>query len=239
MPVNDYRDRSSITYCLMMKTPLAREVANRGYVFIPRHCPDLATVEAVSLLGVPITLADFSTVQGLRPREASDAAPNTYSGSFGVGEFPMHTDLAHWAVPPRYLVLRCIQGASEVATGVIDGKTLIDNIGITLLRRTLVQPRRPLDNGKQLLRLVDRFDDCDAPVLRWDSIYLRPATAESQTTFMMVSSCIATMARNDVVLLAPGDTLVMDNWRMLHRRSPVPATAANRHIDRVYVGALH
>lgn len=222
-----------------MSTPLAQTVATNGYAFIPHHLPDLATVEAVSLVGMPLTLTGFSTVQELRPHEASDAAPNTYSGNFGVGEFPMHTDLAHWAVPPRYLVLRCIQGAPEVATGVIDGNILIDYFGSTLLRRTLVQPRRPIGNGKQLLRLMDCFDDCDVPVFRWDSIYLRPATAESEAAFTLVSKHIASMDRDDVVLLSPGDTLVLDNWRMIHRRSPVPAAAANRHIDRVYVGELH
>lgn len=222
-----------------MSTPLAQAVAANGYALIPRHQPDLATIEAVSLLGTPLTLTGFSTVQELRPHEASDAAPNTYSGNFGIGEFPMHTDLAHWAVPPRYLVLRCIQGAPEVATGVIDGNILIDNFGITLLRRILVQPRRPLGNGKQLLRLIDCFEDFDAPVLRWDSIYLRPATVESEKAFALVAKHIASIARDDVVLLAPGDTLVVDNWRMIHCRSHVPATAANRRIDRVYVGALH
>jgi L-asparagine oxygenase len=222
-----------------MSTPLAQAVATNGYAFIPSHQPELPTVEAVSLLGTPLTLIGFSTVQELRPHEASEAAPNTYSGNFGVGQFPMHTDLAHWAVPPRYLVLRCIQGATEVATGVIDGNALIEKFGSTLLRRTLVQPRRPLANGKQLLRLMDRFDHCGEPVLRWDSIYLRPATAESETAFMLVSKQIASMVRVDLVLLAPGDTLVVDNWRMIHSRTPIPVTGANRHIDRVYVGALH
>lgn len=222
-----------------MSTPLAQALATNGYALIPCHRPDLSTVEAVSLLGTPLTLAGFSTVQELRPHQASDAAPNTYSGNFGVGEFPMHTDLAHWAIPPRYLVLRCIQGASEVATGVIDGNVLIENLGSTLLRRTLVQPRRPLGNGKQLLRLLDRFDDYDVPVLRWDSIYLHPASAASKAAFDLVSKHIASMTRDDAVLLTRGDTLVLDNWRMIHRRSPVTATAAYRHIDRVYVGALH
>lgn len=222
-----------------MSTSLAQEVATNGYALIPRHRPDLATVEAVSLLGTPVALTGFSTVQELRPHETSDAAPNTYSGNFGIGEFPMHTDLAHWAVPPRYLVLRCIQGASQVSTRVLDGNILIEHFGCTLLRRTLVQPRRPLSNGKQLLRLMDRFADCDAPVLRWDSIYLRPATAESETAFLLVSEYIASMTRNNVVLLASGDTLVVDNWRIIHGRSPVAVTTKDRHINRVYVGELY
>lgn len=222
-----------------MSTPLAQAVATNGYALIPCHRPDLSTVEAISLIGTPLTLAGFSTVQKLRPHPASAAAPNTYSGNFGLGEFPMHTDLAHWAIPPRFLVLRCIQGASEVATGVIDGKVLIEDLGNTTLRRTLVQPRRPLGNGKQLLRLLDRLDDYDVPVLRWDSIYLHPASASSKATFDLVSKYINSMTKSEAVLLNRGDTLVIDNWRMIHRRSPVPAKATNRHIDRVYVGALH
>lgn len=222
-----------------MNNLLAQTVASNGFAFIPCHRPDLSTVEAVSLLGTPLTLAGFSTVQELRPHRALDAAPNTYSGNFGVGEFPMHTDLAHWAIPPRYLVLRCIQGASEVSTGLIDGNVLIKKIGSTLLRRTLVQPRRPLGNGKQLLRLLDCLDDYDVPLLRWDSIYLHPASAESEAVFALVSRQIASLDRYDAILLAHGDTLVLDNWRIIHRRSSVPATAANRLIERVYVGALH
>ncbi|HAH95942.1 MAG TPA: hypothetical protein DCL69_03455, partial [Firmicutes bacterium] len=36
-----------------------------------------------------------------------------------------------------------------------------------------------------------------------------------------------------------GDTLVIDNWRMLHARSPVPAGREDRKIQRVYLESLH
>lgn len=222
-----------------MSASLQHMVAEHGYALIPQHRPDLGTVEAVSLLGAVLTLEGFSTVQELRPHAISSAPPNTYSGNFGTGEFPMHTDLAHWAVPPRYLALRCIQGAQNVATGVVDGNVMIGDLGATLLRRTLVQPRRPLRNGKQLLRLLDHLEAYEATVLRWDSIFLRPATAESVRTYSQVSKYIDSMVVQDAFLLDRGDTLIVDNWRMIHRRSPVPASAANRHIDRVYVGELH
>lgn len=222
-----------------MSIALQQVVEKHGYALIPQYRPDLGTVKAVSILGSVLTLEGFSAVQELRPHATSSAPPNTYSGNFGTGEFPMHTDLAHWAVPPRYLALRCIVGAPEVATGIVDGNVIIGNLGPTQLRRTLVQPRRPLRNGKQLLRLLDYLEAYDAMVLRWDSIFLRPATTDSETMYLRVAKYINSMAANEVVLLAPGDTLIVDNWRMIHRRAPVPASAANRHIDRVYVGELH
>lgn len=222
-----------------MSVALRQIVSEHGYVLIAQHKPELGTVEAVSLLGTILTLMGFSVVQELRPHAKSSAPPNTYSGNFGMGEFPMHTDLAHWAVPPRYLALRCIKGASGVATSVFDGNLMIEDIGPTSLRRTLVQPRRPLSNGKQLLRLLDYLEGSDTGVLRWDNIFLHPATADSEKTHSLVAAYIKSVAAKDVVLLTPGDTLIIDNWRMIHRRSPVPAGAADRHIDRVYLGELY
>ena len=82
-----------------MNVELRQIVSKHGYALVAQYQPELETVEAVSLLGSVLTLEGFSAVQELRPHAKSSAPPNTYSGSFGTGEFPMHTDLAHWAVP--------------------------------------------------------------------------------------------------------------------------------------------
>jgi len=42
----------------------------------------------------------------------------------------------------------------------------------------------------------------------------------------------------DFVLEKPGDTLVVDNWRMFHARSAVPTTQRNRNIHRAYLSTL-
>nr|WP_281066390.1 TauD/TfdA family dioxygenase [Xanthobacter flavus] len=41
-----------------------------------------------------------------------------------------------------------------------------------------------------------------------------------------------------IALAHPGDTLIIDNWRMLHARSPIPPGREDRSIQRVYLGAL-
>lgn len=222
-----------------METTIRKIVAKQGYVFIPQHMPELGTLEAASILGSANILEGFSTIQKLRPHTQSNATPNTYSGNFGTEEFPFHTDLAHWAIPPRYLMLRCIVGSNAVTTSLFDGNLLLDAMGSTLLRRTLVQPRRPLRYGKQLLRLLEYLDGNDSKFLRWDSIFLRPATAESEKTFSLVVEYIGSNNAEDMVLLSLGDTLIIDNWRMMHRRSAVPLTASNRNIERVYLGEIN
>jgi L-asparagine oxygenase len=61
-------------------------------------------------LGGVYTVPTMPFVQSLTPRSAEFEQPNTYSGLFGLGEFPFHSDMAHWNIPPRYIVMRCAIG---------------------------------------------------------------------------------------------------------------------------------
>jgi alpha-ketoglutarate-dependent taurine dioxygenase len=45
--------------------------------------------------------------------------------------------------------------------------------------------------------------------------------------------------RLQVVLREPGDTLLLDNWRLLHGRSPVSGDGHTRMVDRAYLEMLH
>lgn len=168
------------------------------------------------------------------PRGIDDSPPNTYSGNFGRAEFPLRTDLAHWALPPRYILLRCLRGADNVSTRILDGRHLVDTFGSDRLCATLVQPRRPMRNGKQLLRLL-RSDDSSCDLLRWDSIYLHPASRLSAQVFGGVIEFLRDARPLEVNLEGPGDTLLIDNWRCLHGRSAASEKDGGRHIERVYL----
>ena len=65
------------------------------------------------------------TVQSLRPRQAVEAKQNQYSGHYGFDIFPFHTDLAHWALPPRYFLLRCLIGTEDVFTNVLPSSHVV------------------------------------------------------------------------------------------------------------------
>lgn len=206
-----------------------------GYALLREYCPSVPSLPVFEDLGEIDTVEGLATIQHLTPKEVSDASPNTYSGNFGTSSFPLHTDLAHWARPPRYLVLRCIRGSADVATRLQDGKLLIAEIGVETLRMALVQPRRPMHNGRQLLRILERVDEVDILRIRWDSIYLRSATSTAQEVLDRIACYLKRVQPVDVVLQQPGDTLLIDNWRVLHGRSATTRDASSRHIDRVYM----
>ena len=177
-------------------------------------------------------------VQVLTPRHSEQAPPNTYSGNFGTQSFPLHTDLAHWYLPPRYFALRCVVGSRHVATNLVDVKDLISAVGRANLIRALVRPRRPLKRNLPLLRLLARLKD-GSEIFRWDSLFVAPATNESKAVCETVKDHLASFEPIEMRLENPGDTLILDNWRMLHGRSEVSATDELRRVERAYFGAMY
>jgi L-asparagine oxygenase len=188
-------------------------------------------------------LGDFAHLHGpvdphkLWPRSADLAGRNTYSSIFGMGAFPLHTDLAHWPTPPRYLLLRCIVGFEGVTTPLLDGAEVAATVGEGELAYGLVRPRRRLNGAMPLLSLLERRADTD--LLRWDEVFLQPASGAGVKAMDEFGAAIAAGSPIQIALAEPGDTLVVDNWRMLHGRSAIPPGCEGRLIERAYIEALH
>jgi alpha-ketoglutarate-dependent taurine dioxygenase len=153
---------------------------------------------------------------------------------FGHDQFPLHTDLAHWRFPPRFLMLRCIIGFDAVSTLLIDGARVIETINQTIFSRALVRPRRPVDHSLPLLRLYDRQKG-DRGLLRWDEVFIRPASRVGELGVTKLKECLTRCKPMSIPLANQGDTLIVDNWRMLHGRSPVLAACQARIIERAYL----
>ena len=216
---------------------VAAEVKAKGFAFVSAHMPGAESREAIACLGAIEVLDGINEIQELTPKDSSNAPPNIYSGNFGLGVFPFHTDLAHWFVPPRYLILRCAQGSPGVKTRLLDSSDIVRTIGELRLARTLVQPRRPIGSERGLLRILEQ-SFASSPCFRWDSLFIVPSSASSARTFKDVGDFLPYAGTVDFELEHSGDTLVVDNWRMLHARSAVSYEQTNRRIHRAYVSDL-
>jgi L-asparagine oxygenase len=147
-----------------MKQSIKRDVARHGYAFVPTYRVGSDMTAIADEIGTTITPWENRLVQELVPR--ASAPPNMYSGIFGLSAFPFHTDLAHWRLPPRYLLLRCVTGYPDVPTLLIDGRKIISAVTLDVLLRAVFRPRRPRGGGLILLRLCESTDEGD--LLRWD-----------------------------------------------------------------------
>lgn len=159
---------------------MVARIASNGYAFLPRHAGDADTAQVAALFGEPTLPWEGEFVQHLVPRATS--TPNTYSGIFGLGRFPFHTDLAHWRRPPRYLMLRCVKGFDDVPTLLLDGRSVVDAVNLDIMRRAVVRPRRPQSGAMHLMRLWQAGDD-EGDLIRWEGVFLRPASRIGELAF--------------------------------------------------------
>jgi hypothetical protein len=218
---------------------IASTLQRNGFVFLARYMQERETYEIVEELGLPVRLGPGSAVHALTPNTREEALPNTYSGLYGLDAFPFHTDFAHWTNPPRYLLLRAIIGYSDVATLVVDSRHIVSEVGIRPLQRALVKPRRRRRNvATSLLRIYEQRSDL-SDLIRWDETFIRPASDAGVIGTSLFSKTLSSIEPCRVALAERGDTLIIDNWRMLHARGPVCERCRDRRLNRVYLEHVH
>jgi hypothetical protein len=214
------------------------QLAEHGYVLIKENMPRQETVESLKQIGKIEKPPNVDEKQTLTPLPSFNSTPNTYSGNYGHAEFPLHTDLAHWQVPPRYLALRCIVGTESVSTRLLDSRKIVLRFGRNELRRILVHPRRAVDGRRPLLRVLDTPTKTGES-FRWDTLFNQPTTNFSENMISEIVQLLTVLDEERICLASNGDTLVIDNWRMLHGRSAVAQNATQRKIERVYLSEIY
>lgn len=212
-----------------------------GYAFAGRLLPELSIREIAIRIGPildPETAAPdhgILTVQTLSPRASSDVDRHSYSGVFGLDDFPLHSDYAHWNLPPRFLVLRCLTGSPFVSTYLLNTSAILDHTEGCVARAVVVARRsRP---GHKICTMPVCFQKNGVEGLRWDFLFLHPANQAAKDVGETIRQ-IQKDQQMDVCLCNPGDTLIVDNWRMLHGRSAVPTSSMRRQLERIYISEL-
>jgi L-asparagine oxygenase len=135
-----------------MTDSLKTGIARQGYAFFRQNAARTNVIALANAPGRPVPWKG-GLVQVLRAR--ATAAPNTYSGIYGLQHFPFHTDLAHWSQPPRYFLLRCAQGYADVPTLLLDGNVIIEAVMKDILSRAIFRPRSPRQGVLPALRLFE------------------------------------------------------------------------------------
>lgn len=194
--------------------------------------PGARSIDVAHGIAEEIGAVVAGTVHHLGVTEAGAKPLNTYGGNYGSAELPLHSDLAHWYRPPRYVMLRCIEGAAGVSTRLIGVPALEQVFPKSLMRRALFSPRRRLEGKMYLLRMLT------GEMLRWDQLFLKPQNREARVVVGLMQENESRLPITEIRLARPGSTLIIDNWRALHGRSHVPERDAGRKIDRIYLETL-
>jgi hypothetical protein len=187
-------------------------------------------VEGYLLLDSEFVAADFFDGLGqveqptqLRPVDRNEAQSWSLSGRFGRGAFPWHTDGAISSDPPHWLMLRPLELSAATTTELLDpGPTLCRR-----LERTVLLAKDHAGRARYLPALVPTHD---FHRIRWDPRACRPDSPG-------LVSDLEDTAPTVIVSWQLGMTLVLDNFRLLHRRPAVNAVTS-RVLERTYVRSL-
>jgi hypothetical protein len=189
-------------------------------------------LELARSFGRPKPSPTGDLVKLLTPRLSTDSRPQTLSAVYGRGEFPLHTDTAFWPVPSRYLIFRAI-GDLRRPTTILGVGELLQGLGIefqNIAERSIWSVRTPQAAFYCSMTFMVGSDRC----WRFDSRCMFPVNKHAAQVLEIVGSRMSDI-RNVEVNWSAGIGLVLDNWRVLHGRGPMPVGETSRILERVYV----
>jgi hypothetical protein len=206
-----------VTHGWALLTGPQREGATAGV-----HCLALARQ-----LGTPTPTRGRRLLDVLVPQVSSQASPRSLSAQTGTGPQSWHVDLAHRAEPARYIVVSCLrEGQAQAPTELLDRKSFLSRReeGNALSEPFLVRSGRCSFYGTIL--------DGTKQFVRFDPGCMQGATkrAEELMRRLLDKAPQPTYAHQ----WAAGDILLIDNWRLLHRRADA-SESLSRALIRVSV----
>ena len=208
------------------------ELDARGWTLLSRLQLEGATagVHCLALarqLGKPVATRGRGLVDVLVPQVSSQAKPRSLSAQTGAGPQPWHVDLSHCTEPARYLVMSCLrEGQAQAPTELLDRNAFLSQWARSDASSEpfLVRSGRRsfygtiLEGSKQFVR----FDPgCMHGVTKRAKELMRRLLEEAPPP-TYVHQWVA------------GDFLLIDNWRLLHRRTDA-GESLNRMLLRVTV----
>lgn len=181
--------------------------------------------------GTPTATRSFGDFCDLLiPTHAHAARSRSLSRLYSLGEFPLHSDTAHWPTPCRYLMLACAStGNGSRPTFLLDTRTLsITNWEHSLLHTAPLRVR----NGRN--SFFSTILSNSRSFVRFDPGCMTPTTSNSAEALAIFSRRKWT-AEVETVDWKAGLVLILDNWRVLHGRGRSDSSDADRKLLRVLV----
>jgi hypothetical protein len=203
----------------------------QGWCVLLDACDNFLNVAAS--LGKPTSSLNRPLIQSLIGRPRDEAPRNSLSGIFGLGEFPPHTDVAHWHTPARYVLLRCTT-ANDIPTILLDSKDFLTH----QQRQLWAQSTWKVTRISFPFLCSMAFVCNGVEGLRWDSCCMTPYGKRAEEARPMIIDTLGTALRTagqEVRWTSPGMVLVIDNWRMLHARPAIPNKSQQRELRRILV----
>jgi TfdA family taurine catabolism dioxygenase TauD len=189
-------------------------------------------ISLVECLGRPLaSRAGASIIDELRPTPKQEAKPRSLSALHGLNGFPLHTDTAHWRTPARYVALRAATSECGARpTVILDLQSLnFRSDDIDTLKRATFSVR----NGKH--SFLCTIMSGDNSLVRFDPGCMTPTSTAAVTALALFSAHV-NASHHHQICWEQGDTLILNNWRLLHGRAWADVNdSSTRLLQRILV----
>ncbi len=171
---------------------------------------DLLTLAAT--LGTATRTRGRTVVDELVPVSEGKAQPRSLSRATGTGAQPWHMDMAHRPVPARYLALGMLECSSgTAATELLDADLLLPD---ELNEAASTEPFLVRTGAKSFYATIKGKGQ---PFFRLDPGCMEGATERARRLMTLLADlCVPPTY---VHRWTPGSILVLDNWKVFHRRA--------------------
>jgi hypothetical protein len=207
------------------------ELEARGWMRVRGVANRSNLLELARSIGCPVPAPTGELVKELTVKGNAAARKGTFSGIYGEGQFPLHTDTAFWPRPSRYIVLRAC-GDIRRCTTVLKFQDLVSEKDAELgaVNRSVWLLRTP----SRAFYCSLRFRSENASGWRYDSQCMSPAN-EAARNAKHVLEYQLTRLRPECINWSPGLAVILCNWVVLHGRGPAPPDEGGRILERIYV----
>ena len=186
------------------------------------------------MLGTPTPDPSGSTNRFLVARPQVSARPNTTSGLYGLGSFPLHTDYAYLDLPPRYILLRSHFGKSSTATKLLNPLNSLGGMWVDLLKRATWRINSGVHSRAGTMR-IPRTEHG----FRWDPHLMNPLNEHAKSALYELKQSLLSSASIQFHSWTDSHTaLLIDNWHALHGRCNA-TEATYRCMERVFLKEIY
>jgi L-asparagine oxygenase len=196
--------------------------------------PGKSLLEFATELGAPIPDPSGSMNRFLIAKHQSNARRNTTSSIYGLDNFPLHTDYAHLATPPRYLLLRSHFGRSATTTSILNPLNAFGRTWLDYLKRATWRISSGFSSRAGIMHLPGTSHG-----FRWDPYLMRPlnkfAMSASIDLKYLFQNCTSAYIH---AWEHSQEVLLIDNWHVLHGRGAA-AEFDHRCIERVFLQEIN
>lgn len=207
----------------------------RGWIEISDiHSPD-EMLSLAAQLGDIVHQESRPPISTLKPTPTEAAASATASQTYGTGEFPLHTDLAHWPTPARFIVMGNLSVESQTPTLLLDTR---GDIALRDLRSLAKRAIWEVSKARRAFACTMLFAHGGTEGFRWDQNVMRPLNQTAADLAQRLRSELSLTRRENlhsVQWQGKGHALIVDNWRMLHARPSIPTSDLMRTLHRIFV----